>query len=133
MKVGTSELLVIFIVALLVLGPEKIPKYAKQAGKFLGSIKVYADKLSEDINESVVKPLEEVKKPLKEAVEPLSNIADDINKPIKDINKSVKDIGKTKKKEALVSGAEEENNTSASIKEVQESSEIQETKISQEG
>lgn len=108
MRVGTSELVVIFIVALLVLGPEKVPKYAKKAGKFLGSIKVYADKLSEDINESVAEPLEEVQKPLKDAVEPLSNISKDISKPIKDIKKSVDDIGKPKKKEAVAAAFDED-------------------------
>lgn len=99
MRIGTSELVVIFVVALLVLGPEKVPTYAKKAGKFLSSIKVYADKLSEDINESIVEPLEEVQKPLKKAVEPLKNITDDISKPIQDIKKSVNDIGKPQKKE----------------------------------
>ena len=62
MRIGTSELVVIFIVALLVLGPERFQSMQK-AGKFLSSIKVYADKLSEDINESIVEPLEEVQKP----------------------------------------------------------------------
>lgn len=110
MRIGTSELVVIFIVALLVLGPEKVPKYAKKAGKFLSSIKVYADKLSEDINESIVEPLEEVQKPLKKAVEPLKDISNDISKPIKDIKKSVNDIGKPQKKEeniAMVIDGEE--------------------------
>lgn len=103
MRIGTSELVVIFIVALLVLGPEKIPKYAKKAGKLLSSIKVYADKLSEDINETIVEPLEEVKKPLKKAVEPLKDISDDISKPIQDIKKSVRDIGKPQKNEEITS------------------------------
>lgn len=102
MRIGTSELVVIFIVALLVLGPEKVPKYAKKAGKFLSSIKVYADKLSEDINESIVEPLEEVQKPLKKAVEPLKDISNDISKPIKDIKKSVNGIGKPQKKEESI-------------------------------
>ncbi len=102
LRIGTSELVVIFIVALLVLGPDKVPKYAKKAGKMLSSIKVYADKLSEDINESIVEPLEEVQKPLKKAVEPLKDISNDISKPIKDIKKSVNDIGKPQKKEEAV-------------------------------
>mgnify|MGYP000863657406 FL=1 len=125
MKIGTSELVVIFIVALLVLGPEKVPKYAKKAGKFLSSIKVYADKLSEDINESVAEPLKEVQKPLKKAVEPLNNISNDINKPIKDIKKSVSDIGKPQKKEEnIVSDVDKETiDTSAETKEENLSSE----------
>lgn len=114
MRVGTSELLVIFIVALLVLGPEKVPKYAKKAGKLLSSVKVYADKLTEDINESVVEPLEKVQKPLKDAVKPLTKITDDINKPLKEIKNSVNDIGKPKKNEEVLSASEEETSKSES-------------------
>ncbi len=118
MRIGTSELVVIFIVALLVLGPEKVPKYAKKAGKFLSSIKVYADKLSEDINDSVVEPLEEVQKPLKKAVEPLKDISKDINKPIKDIKKSVSDIGNPQKRvESITSETDEETENTAEVKE----------------
>ena len=122
MKIGTMELVVIFIVALLVLGPEKVPKYAKKAGKMMSSVKNYADKLSEEINESVVEPMEEIQKPLKKAVEPLNNISKDINKPIKDIKKSVSDIGKPKKKEEdITSGADvEEKNTTEAAAKVQE-------------
>jgi sec-independent protein translocase protein TatB len=35
-SVGAPELLVIFLVALIVLGPDKLPGAARQAGKFLG-------------------------------------------------------------------------------------------------
>ncbi len=117
MRIGTSELVVIFIVALLVLGPDKVPKYAKKAGKMLSSIKVYADKLSEDINESIVEPLEEVQKPLKKAVEPLKDISNDISKPIKDIKKSVNDIGKPQKKEETVLPTDGETLAEATVTE----------------
>lgn len=115
MRIGTGELLIIFIVALLVLGPEKIPKYAKRAGQFLGSIKVYADKLTDDINEDVVEPLEEIQKTLKDAVEPLSNISDDIKRPIKDIEKSVNNIGNPKKKIEAPSKSDEDESASVNI------------------
>lgn len=118
MRIGTSELVVIFIVALLVLGPDKVPKYAKKAGKFLSSIKVYADKLSEDINESIVEPLEEVQKPLRKAVEPLKDISNDISKPIKDIKQSVNDIGKPQKKEENISVADNGEQISEVAKEM---------------
>lgn len=132
MRIGTSELVVIFIVALLVLGPDKVPKYAKKAGKFLSSIKVYADKLSEDINESVVEPLEEVQKPLKKAVEPLKDISNDINKPIKDIKKSVSDIGKPhEEEENIAEAAEAEEDSSADSVEAKENV-SSETEILQE-
>lgn len=90
-RIGTSELLIIFVVALLVLGPDKVPQYARKAGQLLGSLKGYANKLTEDINESVVEPLEDMKKPLKDVVDPL-------NKTSRDLNKTVNEIGKPKKK-----------------------------------
>jgi sec-independent protein translocase protein TatB len=132
MRVGTSELVVIFVMALLVLGPEKVPMYAKKAGSFLSSIKVYADKLAEDINDSVIEPMEEVKNPLKDAVEPLANISEDINKPIADIKKSVNDIGKPKKKEPTPLISDEEKDILESTQESEETQELNEAEINQE-
>lgn len=133
MRVSTSELLVVFIVALLVLGPEKVPKYAKKAGKLLSSVKVYADKLTDDINESIVEPLEEVQKPLKDAVKPLTKISDDINKPLKDIEKSVNDIGKAKKKEEVSSASiEEVSKSESAAEESSKETEIIANEVSQE-
>jgi Tat protein translocase TatB subunit len=98
MGIGISELLLIMIVALLVLGPEKMPVYAKKAGKALNSLKSYAGKLTEDINENIMEPIAEVQKPLRNMVEPLTNIAKDISKPIEDITSSIHDIGKVNNK-----------------------------------
>lgn len=98
MKIGTGELLLILVVALLVLGPEKMPGYAKKIGKALNSLKGYVGEMSEAIKEDIVEPLEEVQKPLKKATEPLENISKNINKPMEEIKKSINDIGKTKEK-----------------------------------
>ena len=38
-SVGAPELIVIFLVALIVLGPEKLPSAARQAGKFVGDLR----------------------------------------------------------------------------------------------
>ncbi|MFZ7121107.1 MAG: twin-arginine translocase TatA/TatE family subunit [Eubacteriaceae bacterium] len=99
MRVGTSELLLILVVALLVLGPEKMPIYAKKVGKALNTLKSYTGKLSEDINDNIVEPLQEVQKPLKNVTDPLTNITKDISKPMEDIKSSINDIGKVKNKE----------------------------------
>jgi sec-independent protein translocase protein TatB len=42
-NVGGGELIVIFLVALIVLGPDKLPKAAKQAGNFMGQIRRMSD------------------------------------------------------------------------------------------
>ena len=48
--VGFSELLVIGIVALLVIGPEKLPKVARTVGALLGRMQRYVNDVKADIN-----------------------------------------------------------------------------------
>ena len=104
MKIGMTELLVIFIVALVVIGPDKLPAYAKKLGEALKQFKEISSEATKDIRESIVEPLEEAQRPLKEAMEPLTDLEKSINKDLKDLNKSISDIGKTsspaKEKEA---------------------------------
>jgi sec-independent protein translocase protein TatB len=38
-NVGSGEFLVIFLIALIVLGPDKLPQAAKQAGKVMGDLR----------------------------------------------------------------------------------------------
>ena len=42
---GASELLLLFVVALLVLGPERLPKVAGQVGRWAGRARRVADQL----------------------------------------------------------------------------------------
>jgi TatA/E family protein of Tat protein translocase len=43
MKIGTTELIVIIIIALVVFGPGKLPELGRMIGKAIGSIKHYSD------------------------------------------------------------------------------------------
>lgn len=72
MKIGTTEFIVILIVALLALGPEKMPMYAKKLGKAMSMIKEMTGKITEEIKENVTDPLAE-------AVEPLTSLKNDIS------------------------------------------------------
>ena len=67
MKIGMTELLVIFIVALVVIGPDKLPAYAKKLGEALRQFKEVSSEATKDIRESIVEPLEEAQRPLREA------------------------------------------------------------------
>lgn len=58
--VGFSELLVIAIVALVVIGPERLPKVARTAGHLLGRLQRYVNDVKSDINREM--QLEELKK-----------------------------------------------------------------------
>lgn len=94
MKIGIQELLVVFIVALVVVGPDKLPYYAKKLGEAFGQFRKYTDEATKDIRESIVEPLNEAQRPLREAMEPVTELQKDIESNVKDIKKSIADIGK---------------------------------------
>jgi sec-independent protein translocase protein TatB len=48
--IGFSEMMVLAVVALVVLGPERLPKVAKQVGQWMGKLRRYVDDVKTDIN-----------------------------------------------------------------------------------
>jgi sec-independent protein translocase protein TatB len=58
--VGFSELIVIAVVALIVIGPERLPKVARTAGHLLGRLQRYVNDVKSDINREM--QLDELKK-----------------------------------------------------------------------
>ena len=100
MKIGAMELVVIFIVALLVIGPDKLPQYARKFGTALREFKKASSDVTQEIRESVIDPLEEAQKPLREAMEPLEDLKSDIQRDLKGVEKDLNSIGKVKKPEA---------------------------------
>jgi sec-independent protein translocase protein TatB len=51
--IGFSELLVIGVVALLVLGPERMPRLARDIGRWVGRARRYAARVREEIDREV--------------------------------------------------------------------------------
>lgn len=58
--IGFSELMVIAVVALVVLGPERLPKVARTAGHLFGRLQRYVNDVKADINREI--ELEELRK-----------------------------------------------------------------------
>lgn len=58
--IGFSELMVIAIVALVVIGPERLPKVARTLGHLLGRAQRYVNDVKSDINREM--QLDELKK-----------------------------------------------------------------------
>ncbi len=58
--IGFSELLVIALVALVVIGPERLPRVARTAGHLLGRLQRYVGDVKSDINREM--QLDELKK-----------------------------------------------------------------------
>lgn len=96
MRIGIAELIVVFVIALFVIGPDKLPAYAKKLGEALSQFRKYSEEATKDIKESIVEPLEEAQKPLREAVEPLKELDREVRDNVKDVQASFAGIGKEK-------------------------------------
>lgn len=107
MKIGAMELVVIFIVALLVIGPDKLPQYARKFGAALQEFRKASSGVTKEIRESVIDPLEEAQKPLREAMEPLEDISKGLKGELNAVEKDLKNIGKSKPQEKKPAAAEE--------------------------
>ena len=66
-NVGTGELLVILLLALIVLGPDKLPETARKIGNVLGELRRMSNGFQQEIRaamDDVTRPpLEQVKEP----------------------------------------------------------------------
>jgi len=51
--IGFSEILVIFILALIVLGPEKLPRVVREIGRWVGRARAMARQFQEQLEEEV--------------------------------------------------------------------------------
>ena len=71
MSVGISELLLIFVIALIILKPEKIGQYAKSAGEFVRKFKEGKDGAMEDVA-PIKETVDEVKNSMSSVKEDLS-------------------------------------------------------------
>ena len=72
--VSFSEVLVIGVVALLVIGPEKLPKVARTVGAFVGRMQRYVAQVKEEINREVrFEELQKLQLEIKQSVEQQSS------------------------------------------------------------
>ena len=96
MKIGFTELLLVFVVALLVLGPDKLPSFAKKLGAGLKAFKKASGEITQELKDSVIDPLEKAQEPIREAMKPLEDLDKEVNDNLKDVTKSLENLGKAK-------------------------------------
>lgn len=85
--VGLSELMVIAVVALVVIGPERLPKVARTAGHLLGRLQRYVNDVKADINREM--QLDELKKMQQQMTEQVQSIESSVNHEIREVESSV--------------------------------------------
>jgi len=92
--IGFSELLVIGVVALIVIGPEKLPRVARTVGHLAGRLQRYVSDVKADINREI--ELEELRKMRDSMQQAASNfessVHSEVNKTETELNKSVEAV-----------------------------------------
>jgi sec-independent protein translocase protein TatB len=89
--IGFSELLVIGVVALIVIGPERLPRVARTIGHLAGRLKRYVADVKSDINREI--ELDELRKMRdsvqKTASEMEASVNSELSKTAADLNQSL--------------------------------------------
>lgn len=85
--VGFSELMVIALVGLIVIGPERMPKVARTVGHLLGRFQRYVGDVKSDINREM--RLEELKKMQSQVVEQARDMERQVSEQMKTVETSL--------------------------------------------
>jgi TatA/E family protein of Tat protein translocase len=96
--VGMPELIVIFIVALLVFGPKKLPELGRSLGKGLGELK----KAMQDVKDSVEEEFRESTSDIRNAVTDVkTQIESEVKATGKTLDSTVKEVKKQVETESV--------------------------------
>lgn len=109
--IGFSELLVIGIVALVVIGPEKLPKVARTIGHLLGRAQRYVNDVKSDINREI--QLDELRKLQSQVTESARSLEESVRKEY-DAARSAVELPVNEARSA-VAGLESEVKQAASV------------------
>lgn len=88
--VGLTELLVIAVVALVVIGPERLPRVARTAGLLLGRLQRYVSDVKSDINREI--QLDELKKMQQEMTDQVTNLQASVTHEMREVESSVNTV-----------------------------------------
>ncbi len=89
--IGFSELLVIGVVALIVIGPQKLPRVARTVGHLLGRMQRYVSDVKADINREIeLEELRKMRDSMQQAATDIqSSVDQELNKTADELNKAV--------------------------------------------
>jgi len=91
--IGFSELLVIAVVALLVIGPERLPKVARTAGHLFGRLQRYVNDVKADIQREM--ELDELRKLRSQFEDAARSVQDSVNEADKQVRAVEDDLNKS--------------------------------------
>ena len=88
--IGFSEIVVIAVVALIVIGPERLPKTARTLGHLFGRLQRYVADVKADINREM--QLDELKKLQQEVRTAATEIETSVNAAARDVETGVRNV-----------------------------------------
>jgi len=86
--IGMPELIVIMVVAILVLGPDKLPEAMKQVARFMGKAKRMWNDATKDIRQEI--ELDEMREEMKKYKEELNKLQNSL--PHDKLNRDMSDL-----------------------------------------
>jgi sec-independent protein translocase protein TatB len=89
--IGASEIFVIGVVALIVIGPERLPRVAKTLGHLFGRLQRYVSEVKSDINREI--ELDELRKLKATMQDAARSIEQSVNSQVNYIDSEVKQAG----------------------------------------
>jgi sec-independent protein translocase protein TatB len=90
---GFSELMVLAVVALVVLGPERLPKVAKQTGQWMGKLRRYVDDVKSDVNRQM--ELSELRSLQTQVTDAARDLQTSVQSTISGVQSDLDDVQKT--------------------------------------
>jgi sec-independent protein translocase protein TatB len=95
--IGFSELMVIGVVALIVVGPERLPRVARTLGHLAGRLQRYVSDVKADINREIeLEDLKKVRDSMQQAASEFQgNFTSELNKVESDVKQTAEELQKT--------------------------------------
>jgi sec-independent protein translocase protein TatB len=88
--IGFSEIVVIGVVALIVIGPERLPKVARTLGHMFGRLQRYVNEVKADINREI--ELDELRKLQTEVQSAARDIEQSVTQATRDMESGVRSV-----------------------------------------
>ena len=88
--IAFSEVVVIAVVALIVIGPEKLPKVARTLGHMFGRLQRYVNEVKADINREI--ELDELRKLKNEVQSAAQDFERSVNQAARDVESGVRSV-----------------------------------------
>ena len=104
--IGFSELMVIGVVALIVIGPEKLPRMARTVGHLAGRLQRYVSDVKADINREIeLDELRKMRDSMQQAASSFeSTVQTEMHQTETELNKSVEELNKAVETPAAAAG-----------------------------